>query len=580
MKKIITTLLIFSAFSLIAKTGTIKENQVEKYTLFIKSYGLAIYFTPHKGYKTKDWENFLLKSMHKLNQLKKPENSLKIINNLFQEINIPIKIDTIKNKIIEDNTSKKADIYYWKHTGLGLGKDKLPNITRLFTAEYKSNIEIRKNASPKYENNNIIDNYYCYFPIYSNQIAELKKLDLTNTKFSTRDRDFALLTYVWNLYNYFYPYSTDLQISWDKHLQEAINSLLNNEKIEDVLNKLNQTLNDAHSYISIDSKNKGISFIKGDYYPLNFEYLDNKVVVSSISKDYQSKIETGDILIRVNNEEINPIITRLIKRSSGKKETSIYSVVQGWAKLGFLNSLFNAFSSADSLTLTFIDKNGLQKNAVILQTDKKYERFSTPILKNDNYYYIDAGDLNYKKFKKNMKSIEQSKGVFFDLRSSPSYSFTRILSHFTKIDLVLNNLFTPITTSPRKESLDYKSVIGFNIKSSKKQINIPIYFITGPGLYSYGESCIHLIKQGKLGLTIGNNTGGCNGDMNFNRVFNTTLAWTGKRVLNNEGEVFQGIGYKPDIYFNFESKHVDKKLLLKDLLIVIRKMPNNEQYKK
>jgi hypothetical protein len=384
-----------------------------------------------------------------------------------------------------------------------------------------------------------------------------------------------LLASVWNLYNYFYPYSSDLQIFWDKHLQEAINSLINNENIKDVLNKLNQTLNDAHSYISIDSKNKGMSFVKRNYYPINFEYLDNKVVVSSISKDYHSIIETENILINVNNEEINSIITRLIKSYSGKEETSIHSVVEDWSKLGFLNSLFNSFSSADSLTLTFINKDGFPKNIVIQKTDNKYDKFITQIFKKDNYYYIDAGNLNYKDFKKNMKSIEQSKGIFFDLRSHPTYSFTRILSHFTNTDLVLDNLFTPIRTSPRKDSITYKSVTGFKIKSSKKQINIPVYFITGPGLYSYGESCIHLIKKGKLGLTIGDNTGGCNGDMNFNRIFNTTLAWTGKKVLNNEGEVFQGIGYKPNIYFNFESKHADKKLLLNDLLIEIKKTPNN-----
>jgi hypothetical protein len=315
-------------------------------------------------------------------------------------------------------------------------------------------------------------------------------------------------------------------------------------------------LNDAHSYISIDSKNKGMSFVKRNYYPINFEYLDNKVVVSSISKDYHSIIETENILINVNNEEINSIITRLIKSYSGKEETSIHSVVEDWSKLGFLNSLFNSFSSADSLTLTFINKDGFPKNIVIQKTDNKYDKFITQIFKKDNYYYIDAGNLNYKDFKKNMKSIEQSKGIFFDLRSHPTYSFTRILSHFTNTDLVLDNLFTPIRTSPRKDSITYKSV-------------------TGPGLYSYGESCIHLIKKGKLGLTIGDNTGGCNGDMNFNRIFNTTLAWTGKKVLNNEGEVFQGIGYKPNIYFNFESKHADKKLLLNDLLIEIKKTPNN-----
>jgi len=423
----------------------VRLNEIEKYTLFIKSYGLAIYFTPHEGYKTEDWEGFLLQSMHKLNQQKSFDNSLKIINDLYKKINIPIQIDTIKSKIEEDTTSEKVDTYYWKHTGLGLGKDKLPSITRLITSSNKSNIEIRKNSYITYENIKLINNYYCYFPLYSDQITELIKPDsYSNTKFSKRDRDFALLAYVWNLYNYFYPYSSDLQIPWDKHLQKSINSLLNNDKIEDILNKLNQALNDAHSYISIDSKNKRMSFVKRDYYPINFEHLNHKIIVSSISKDYQSNIEAGNILISVNNEEINPIITRLIKAYSGKKETSIHSVVEGWSKLGFLNSLFNAFSSVDSLTLTFLDKNGLQKNTIIQRTDKKYDKFSNPILKNDNYYYIDAGDLNYKEYKKKMKSIEQSKGIFFDLRSHPTYSFTRILSHFTDTDLVLDNLFTPI----------------------------------------------------------------------------------------------------------------------------------------
>jgi hypothetical protein len=571
MKKIITILLLLSVFNLSAKTDT--ANEIEKYTLFIKSYGLAIYFTPHKGYKTEDWEKFLLQSIHELNQIKNTQNSLEAINNLYKKINIPIQIDTIENKILDKKNKIKTDTYYWKHTGLGLGKDKLPNITKLITAGYKSNIETQNNSYTKYENINLINEYYCHFPLYSNQITELKKLELTETKFSKRDRDFALLTYVWNLYNYFYPYSTDLEISWDKHLQEAINSLLNNEEISDVLSKLNIVLNDAHSYIAIDSKNKGLTFVKRSYYPINFEYLDNKVVVSSISKDYHTTVNIGDILTNIDDKKIDTIISNLTKTYSGKHETAIHSVIEGWSKQGFLSSLFNAFPS-DSLKLTFSDKQELQKEIVLSKTANIYQKYSDQILEVDGYYYIDAGEVNYKEFKKMYKSIELSKGIVFDLRSHPTYSFTRILSHFTKIDLVLDNLFTAITTSPRKDSTEYESVVGFKIKSSKKQINTPAYFIIGPGLYSYGESCIHLINKGNLGLTIGDNTGGCNGDMNFNRIFNTTLAWTGKKVLNNEGEVFQGIGYKPDIYFNFKSKHADKNLLLKDLLIEIKKTPN------
>jgi hypothetical protein len=147
MKKIITIFLILFVFNLSAKTDTV--NEIEKYTLFIKSYGLAIYFTPHKGYKTEDWENFLLKSIHELNQHKTSKNSLKIINNLYQEINIPIQIDTIENKKIENDASKKVDTYYWEHTGLGLGKDKLPNVTKLVTTGYKSNIEMLNNSYVK-----------------------------------------------------------------------------------------------------------------------------------------------------------------------------------------------------------------------------------------------------------------------------------------------------------------------------------------------------------------------------------------------------------------------------------------------
>lgn len=574
-KNIIIFLVVLISFKLSAKSDTTKVSEAEKYTLLIKSFGLAIYFTPHKGYKTEDWEDFLLQSMHELDQVDGTKSSIKAINNLYQKINISIKIDTIKNKWTGDNTSNRTNIYYWKHTGLGLGKDKLPNVTKLITLGYKSKVEMLSNSTIKNESIHLGNNYYCNFPLYSDHIAKLKRLNFYNDiEYTKKGSDFALLAYVWNIYNYFYSYTAELNIDWDEQLQNSINSLLKHEKIEDVLNTLNKTLNDAHAHIAVDSKIKGMSFVEKEYYPLNFEYLDSKIVVSAISNDYQQFIETGDILIRVNNEDIDSVITRLIEPYSGKKETSIHSEVEGWSKLGFLHSLFNNYYSADSLKLTFINSAGLQKNSVILKTDNQYDRLSTSSFIHDGYYYIDAGEFNYTDFKKNMKSIEQSKGIFFDLRTFPTYRFTHILSHFTEHDLFLDNLFTPIVTSPVNENQEYKSVTGFKIKSAKKQINLPVYFITGPGLYSYGESCIHLIKKGELGLTIGDYTGGCNGDINYNRVFNTTITWTGKKVLNLEGEVFQAIGYNPDISFKFELKHIDKKLLIKDLLQEIKKIPN------
>ena len=77
---------------------------------------------------------------------------------------------------------------------------------------------------------------------------------------------------------------------------------------------------------------------------------------------------------------------------------------------------------------------------------------------------------------------------------------------------------------------------------------------------SFMETVIDIIKNYKLGILIGENTAGCNGDTPHFKLPFASFSMTFAKFLNRDGSQHHGIGIKPDIYVENKDINTDAQL--------------------
>lgn len=97
----------------------------------------------------------------------------------------------------------------------------------------------------------------------------------------------------------------------------------------------------------------------------------------------------------------------------------------------------------------------------------------------------------------------------------------------------------------RKDMKFLKS--NWSLSPQKPFFNSKTVIITAPNVVSSGETEIGIIKYYNLGVTVGESTAGCNGNVNFINLANGfQIMWTGMKVLKHDGTQHHLIGFEPD----------------------------------
>lgn len=139
------------------------------------------------------------------------------------------------------------------------------------------------------------------------------------------------------------------------------------------------------------------------------------------------------------------------------------------------------------------------------------------------------------------------RAVVFDLREYPALDFERVLAHLTGTALNTAPLFhIPLSCFPDRRHLRWESHDDF-IYPAGPRIELPVYFLCGPGTMSWGETVLMLIQGYGLGTVIGQPTAGTNGDASDHCLPAFTFRMTAVKAVNLDGSRHHGIGVVPDI---------------------------------
>jgi len=371
---------------------------------------------------------------------------------------------------------------------------------------------------------------------------ELNKLQNSLLQsFTEADERLGAIVITWNVFQHFYPYFKEVCVDWNGELSNTINEVLtmsNDDLFVYILQRLTAKIKDGHIQISSEKDNIYTGFL-----PITWEWIDDNLVVTSVLNKNTS-LKVGDIVTNIN----------------GICAKSYFEDIKQYISAstpGHLKLYCEQFSLKRPLnietTLTIINSQGDKTDIKIENTSNLTRIVNSVINKskykvlNDSIYYINPSKIDIKEFNGLLPELERSRGVIFDLRSYPRLSHLFLEHLMINEDTVSNWIQIPKYIYPDQKNIIGYQYEGLSLKPRKPHISAPIVFLTNSDAISYCESILSIVKHYNLGVIVGENTAGTNGNINqFTLPLGYKICFTGMKVTKLDGSQFHGVGIAPD----------------------------------
>ena len=498
------------------------DKQIKNLTLLGKIWGFLKYHHPKIAAGEYNWDYELFRIM--------PE----IITDIDNETRNKILIDWINslgiisqvNLILNDTPSKI--------------KQK-PDFSWFINSSLNKNLVTKLNFIKK--NHCESDNYYVKIQNGIGNAVFLHEDTYDEKKYpDVGIRLLALFRY-WNMVQYYFPYRYAItEETWDSVLERLIPKMVNANNAAEyrlVLLSLLNSIHDSHAILITDPLFRKVEGSRKSSAQITF--IDGKAVVSgyifpnSCEKD---KLLPGDIILEINDETIENILTKRLPYTSGSNK------VEQLANISYL-LLRN---TADSIKIKISRNDSL---IYIIGKDVGYYEIPKPAnnysLLSKNAGYIDMGYVKFDQLPQIFNEFKNTKGIVLDLRKYPS--------DFQLIENLGNYLM------PKPKTF---------VKFSKCKIDCPGFFefkdsenigIVRPDFYkgkiailvnettqSHAEYSAMAYRQAPNAKVIGSQTSGADGDITFiNLPGGYVTIFSGIGVYYPDGKESQRIGIVPDI---------------------------------
>jgi C-terminal processing protease CtpA/Prc len=547
-----------------ANASDIKPNEkdINNIVAFCKLFGYVRYFHPSDEAAQIDWDKLAIWGAKNIENL--PEDKLVgFFNEMFNPIAPTVAVsikpfpDNYKPLNISPAGAENLKTTSWQHFGVQ-GSD--------ISAPYRSN---RINRVPNYSlfsetakigdyiSDKINANLYCYVPLClfiadsttfpKSDIVKLKslksKLESINSSDTSLSNRIASVIITWNLIQHFYPYREKMD-HWEESLKNAIVKCYYDSTVEDfsmTLNVLLSHINDGHAFAN--AKTSPPNFLP----PINWKYIHDTLIISEVfDSTIVGNLAIGDVIIKINDELPSKIIEERAKAKSAatwryKTFLAVFSLLKG--------------EQNSTIKLKIISKRGEIKDIEIKRSVSMpfyWRNYMSPNpehkIINDSTIYINFSKVSMAYINNLMPIIEKEKFVICDLRGYPNNNHG-FLSHLLSIDDTCKSWFRiPEIIFPNYKNVTY-NLSGWNLRKAIPKLNSKAIFIVDQSVISYGESFMSIVENYKLGLIVGDSTGGTNGDMNtFNLPFSSiVIKFTGMIATKLNGNNLVGVGIIPRV---------------------------------
>jgi hypothetical protein len=556
------------------KIETLNEREIRNIRALSNLYGLVRYFYPNQSVEDLNWYKFLIYGQIIMTDVETDEELTEKLKFLFSPIVPEVSFCDSSQKNLINNGDF---IYLWKHSGIGKKPVDNDNIFKSEIIEYTN----YKEGLP------IADSLYCfqlldevnvYLPIaisykhpkknkqLQHLTKELNKIkyklfteSLYNIVIRKKEKKFQFLENEkfriadiivrWNIIKHFYPYfrEDNLEQSWDETFNVAVNNAISSQNQEEyyyTVCNLFSNVKDSHIQLM---KNAYLGGFYAGYLPSFFSDISVSCINDTIIFNPASFTESK------NKEPLNEYIV------SSLNNKDIYSLIEEKRKyisastIGASNQkLFGNSMLFESLRKDSVLNISMQNGKIItVHTYSTYPTFSTNrhpyFLKKieGNIYYINPTyhAAAYEEFKMHTEEFQKSKGLIFDLRGYPiNYIMDDIIMHLSNDKIKWGDFRLPIYYYPNQMNVIYRGEMDY-LYPSGDYIDVPLVFLINENSISYCETIIEILKRNNIGILIGSNTNGTNGDITMINL--PVFSFTMTAIKDFSG--YHGKGIEPDI---------------------------------
>lgn len=395
----------------------------------------------------------------------------------------------------------------------------------------------------------------------SNRLQDIiKQINKIDTNEFNRTVSLSNAIIIWNVFRHFYVYQDELNLKWDVLLRNLLKDAYQADTKEKhllVLEKFSGNFKDGH--IRISQENLTLKF--DDIYctPLNFDFVEGKLIVRNYKNNFNGVIKKGTVINKINDIPTQIFIDSISNYISGSKQ---YKKVKLLRRIneGAKDSVLRIKTAENneieiSRTVSFKENEDFFKN----NFHEKCKEITESI------FYVNLSKLDEHEIDSLIPIINRYKGLIIDNRGYPKDRRHRIFSYFSAVDTT-KWLATTKILNPNYFNIK-QTFNGYQLNKNKfdTKLKTKNVLLMNGNTISNAELFGQLFKHYNLATIIGQPTAGANGDMNSIKLLGGfRVLFTGLKVKNPDGSLFHSIGIPPDIEVN---ESINDILYNKDVFI-------------
>jgi hypothetical protein len=534
---------------------TLTPRGLQNEVAFARLYGLIRYFHPSDQAVHTDWNAFAIRGVREVEGARNDAELAQKLSSLFADSAPTARVLLSKQKyslpaeLLPPTDKTDCKITFWHHHGLGQQKEGAYHSERLkkdldSTDAGKTPLP----ASPWKAELSSGVTAWVPLALYVDAKGTLPHGPETMfpaasaepTAWSADDRGTRLADVIiaWNIFEHFYPYFDVVNTDWAAVLPKSLESAANDKDesaFNDTLRRLIADLHDGHGNFS-----KGVPDAN---LPLQWDWIENKLVVTAVADSIKGRIAPGDAVLRINGQQAAEALAA--------QEALVSGATKQWIRYRGLQNLRRGRNGQiANLTIEPFAETG-KAVEVPLQYEKGSaveEHRPAPIEEiQPGIYYVDIGRISESALQSALPQLEKAQGIVFDFRGYPSLG-KEFLTYLSDHPLLSAQWLIPDLLWPDRHDMQFTHGGEWNLQPAKPFLSAKKAFITDGRAISYAESCMGIIEYYKLGAIVGAPTAGTNGNINPVALpGGYTVTWTGMKVLKQDGSRHHGMGIIPTI---------------------------------
>ncbi|MBI9053928.1 MAG: hypothetical protein JEY96_08940 [Bacteroidales bacterium] len=349
----------------------------------------------------------------------------------------------------------------------------------------------------------------------------------------------------WTIVKYFYVYKDLLTTNWESSLEKYLVSAQktkSDKEYYELIQEMMSCLNDSHVSTFHPSI---LDYSKIFVTPINFEWIDGKVLVTGIDSSINADINIGDELLSIDGLSISEILEKEKRKiSSSNKQGLIATVINPGYFIG----------ASGSLMKLGISDGKKQRNIELPRTTYIFQfmgfgenRDAHKIFKSNIGYLNLALITEASELETKLLSMKNTEGLVIDLRNSyPTADYGKFLQMLCseKINARIDEV--PIVSA---QNSNIKQIeITEIVPDTSFSYNKPIVVLIDKTMISRPEDIAIALKALPNTIFVGEQTQGTDGEIaKIHLPGGGETSFTGQRIQFGNGDVFQGIGIIPDV---------------------------------